>query len=631
MMGSPGSGKTTVGRLVGQKLGLRTLDIDDDHLEPYWKMTVAEKLAEVGSDRFIEEEGKALLEFNAQNSVVSLTGSNPMHEESMSYVSKSGMVVFLDVENEDIVQRLERMKVNRIVGQGPGVTMSDILQYRQQFYEKSYDVRIIVEKNETQESISNKVVEVVKRTKNHKGYVSTRRIPNEEELKSMTFFDVVLKGLAQDGGLFIPAFKIPRFSLGELDRLVSMDYSDRALRVLEKWISPYDCHPSKLKEFIFKAYSNESFGSSLVFPVRHLEGNQYLCELFHGPTASFKDGAMQLMPQFFMEAIKSSERDIGNACKYLILVATSGDTGGAVLDGFSRHSGNSKIGVMVLYPEEGISEVQKKQMTSMAGDNIHVVGIRGDFDVCQSLVKRAFTDNILSMLLIQSTGADLFLRLCSTVSAYLELVRMGVVEMGSDVDLCVPTGNFGNILAAFYAKEMGVPFNQLICASNKLVHYDLRKRSLIQSFSPAMDILVSSNLERYIYHKSDSETVRHCFDSLIENRFFKLPKEVGYLLDPHTAVGKVVADKCQTKNRPVIIASTAHYEKFAPEVLRILGNDMGNAPVSDMFDKLSNICSKPAKHNNLRDVLSRPKVHQKVLEGDYKKVTGDIENFAKRI
>lgn len=334
---------------------------------------------------------------------------------------------------------------------------------------------------------------------------------------------------------------------------------------------------------------------------------------------------------------------------------------------------------MVLYPEEGISEVQKKQMTSMAGDNIHVVGIRGDFDVCQSLVKRAFTDNILSSQLQNNNcklsaansinWGRLVPQIVFHVSAYLELVRMGVVEMGSDVDLCVPTGNFGNILAAFYAKEMGVPFNQLICASNsnnvltdflRTGTYDLRKRSLIQSFSPAMDILVSSNLERYIYHKSDSETVRHCFDSLIENKFFKLPKEVlqslqedfvgdwcseqecgkeiretlertGYLLDPHTAVGKVVADKCQTKNRPVIIASTAHYEKFAPEVLRILGNDMGNAPVSDMFDKLSNICSKPAKHNNLRDVLSRPKVHQKVLEGDYKKVTGEIENFAKRI
>lgn len=216
---------------------------------------------------------------------------------------------------------------------------------------------------------------------------------------------------------------------------------------------------------------------------------------------------------------------------------------------------------------------------------------------------------------------------------------------------------------------MGVPFKQLICSSNSnnvltdFLHtgtYDLRKRSLIKSFSPAMDILVSSNLERYIYHKSNSETVRQCFDSLTKNRFFKLPKEVlqnmqedfvgdwcseeecgkqigetlkrtGFLLDPHTAVGQVVANKCQTKNRPVIIASTAHYEKFAPEVLRILGNDMGNAPISDMFDKLSNLCTNPVKHDNLRDVLSRPRVHKRILNSDYKELTDEIESFAKRI
>ncbi|KAL5013288.1 hypothetical protein ScPMuIL_007558 [Solemya velum] len=239
LMGSPGCGKTTVGRLVAKRLGMAFVDVDDNHLEHVWGTTVAEKLEEVGSARFIEEEGNALLKLDVSNNVVSLTGSNPLHPTSMSHVSNSGLVFLLDVQKSDILNRLEKMKVNRIVGQEDGTSMSSILEYRQQFYETSYDVRVLCRENITVDEICDKVIEHVKEIECDAGFVSTRG-RNQQVRYRRTFSDVILQGLAEDGGLFVPSRKIPRMSIAEWQRLLPLDYASRALQILELWFNPYD-------------------------------------------------------------------------------------------------------------------------------------------------------------------------------------------------------------------------------------------------------------------------------------------------------------------------------------------------------------------------------------------------------
>lgn len=309
----------------------------------------------------------------------------------MQHVKDSGLVVYLDVGCEDIVQRLARMKVNRIVGQEAGVSMRDILGYRKQFYERWLDVRVLCGTGDTMEEVAEKVVKAVERYQNRDAetYVSTRTDQGSSNQKTY-FSDVVIEGLATDGGLYVPKNGFPKLDAREWLRLADMSYPERALVLLEKCVHPLDVSPVDLRTMIFNAYGS-NFSSEAVAPVKHLTGNQYVQELFHGPTASFKDLALQLMPQLFAYCLPQM-------CNYLILVATSGDTGSAVLSGFSRLSGSDRhrTGVLVFFPEEGVSEIQKLQMTSYREGNARAVSVRSDFDFCQRSIKRMFGESGLS-------------------------------------------------------------------------------------------------------------------------------------------------------------------------------------------------------------------------------------------
>lgn len=382
IMGPPGAGKTTVGRIVAHKLGLPAVDIDDDVLEPTWKMTVAAKLASVGGERFLEEEGKALCNFSASGCVVSLTGSNPLDTLAMHHIKQSGVVVYLDVDSEDIIQRLARMKVNRIVGQEAGVPMKNILLYRKQFYEKWLDVRVFCGKGETVMEVAEKVINALRRYNNAETYISTRNATTDSSNQSTFFSDVVVEGLAPDGGLYVPQNGFPKLEACEWVRLVDMSYQERALVLLEKWIHPCDVSALDLKSMVFRAYGS-NFSSEAIAPVKHLIHNQYIQELFHGPTASFKDLALQLMPQLFAHCLPPM-------CNYLVLVATSGDTGSAVLSGFSglKDTQKSRTGVLVFFPQDGVSKIQKRQMTSSWEGNARAVSVCSDFDFCQRSIKK---------------------------------------------------------------------------------------------------------------------------------------------------------------------------------------------------------------------------------------------------
>ncbi|XP_078595023.1 threonine synthase-like 1 [Branchiostoma floridae x Branchiostoma japonicum] len=685
LMGSPGAGKTTVGRILARMLDKPLVDIDNDHLESYWGIPVAEQLSRLGPDSFLQAEGEALLNFTAEDCVISLSGSNPMHQRAMKHITTLGTVVFLDVPSADILHRLEVMKVNRIVGQGPSTDMADILRYWQQFYEGRYDIRVLCGNNESAKDIARKVQEVLTWHENSNKYISTRQ-STKEEGGSRTFSEVVLEGLAPDGGLYVPKQGLRCLQNSEWDRLVQCSYQERALRILEQCIPHTEVHPSVLNTMVQTAYAQDRFATSNVVPLVQLDNNQHVMELFHGPTASFKDLALQLMPQLYAEF--SRRRSEGrDRHRSLILVATSGDTGSAVLDGFSRlpEALQQYVAVMVLYPEDGISPIQKAQMTANQADNVHVVGVQSDFDFCQSTVKSIFKQ--LSGSSESSSGpyhsqygvhlsaansinwGRLLPQVVYHASVYLDLVRQGTISMGQEVDVCIPTGNFGNILGAVYAKRMGIPFKRFVCASNQnnvltdfLTSgcYDLRHRSLHRTMSPSIDILVSSNLERFLHLLTgDGDLIANMFHQLEHQKLFKVPDQIlsqlqkdfnagwcheedcaktiqtifqsnGYLLDPHTAVAKTVADRLTARDHPMLLASTAHYCKFAPDVLTALGTSLPtNSPVA-LFQALQALNPRPFLHGQLSKDIERPKKHKTVLEADRSQVITEMEGFMRR-
>ncbi|XP_042332074.1 threonine synthase-like 1 [Sceloporus undulatus] len=676
LMGPPGSGKTTVGKIIGQKLDASFIDVDDDILETTWNMSVAEKLKEVGSEQFLEEEGKALLNLSVSGSVVSLSGSNPMNAAGMEHVKKNGIVVYLDVPSPHIKDRLQLMKVDRIVGQGPGTSIKDILEFRKQFYRKWHDVRVLCEDGITAEAVADKVLHAVKwyQDSESEGFISTRSLrdskKSEQNNSTKYFSDAVVEGLAPDGGLFVPEMGLPKFTSGEWQNLLGATYTERAQIILERCIHPVDVPASQLWEMVETAYG-QNFTCTKIAPVRHLTGNQFLLELFHGPTASFKDLALQLMPHLFAYCIPKS-------CNYLILVATSGDTGSAVLDGFSRlkETDKQRIAVITFFPQDGVSQIQKLQMISCQEANTKAVGVKSDFDFCQSAIKQIFTNSDYTGYLTMEYGTTLsaansinWARLLPQVvyhaSAYLNLVEQGTISFGNPVDVCIPTGNFGNILAAMYAKMMGIPIRKCICASNqnnvltefiRTGLYSLKGRELMQSFSPAVDILKSSNLERHLHWiaNGDGQLVTQLFSCLENQHYFQLQGELlrklqqdlvadwcseedclaaihsvfsttGYIMDTHTAIAKVVADRLQDKTCPVIISSTAHYSKFAPAVLQALRiGEIKQTPLSQLH-LLNSYNPLPPVHRGLLETLKKNE------KQNYEICAADMNAFMKHI
>ncbi|CAG5134975.1 unnamed protein product, partial [Candidula unifasciata] len=674
LMGNPGSGKTTTGRIVAQALGKNLVDIDDNHLEPMWGMSVADKLKQIGEKRFVEEEGRALLDLNVDNSVVSLTGSNPLHCDSMAKMAKSGIIVYLDANNDTIIKRQKAMKVDRIIGMGPGASLEDILQFRRQFYEKWYDIRVAVHETDSEEDIALRVLKALQGFENEPGYISTRAV---DKTKTVLFLETVLQGLAQDGGLYVKAGRRPTFSLNDLHILVSLNYKERAQRILETWIHPLDISPQELNTFLSKSYTEGLFEHSDIAPVVHLEENIYTQELFHGPTASFKDFALQLMPRFFTKAMKQ----VGADDKYLILAATSGDTGSATLDGFSRHASGAPVGVVVLYPVKNISDIQKHQTVTVQGRNIKVIGVEADFDFCQHTVKKIFVDEKMKQTLglcrLSAANSINWGRILPQVlyhaTAYLNLVRDGHIALGDPIDLCVPTGNFGNILSAFYVKEMGFPLRKLICASNSnniltdFIHsgvYSPSTYTLKKTISPSIDIITSSNLERLLYHLSgeDPQMVTDFYrdasangrvqasqkviDAIQENFVAEFASEentneaildvfnrTGYLMDPHTAVGYHVAKRVADPKVPTVVSGTAHYGKFVDNILPLLktAGDQKSYSVSQLIEKASSLTTKPEMNKLLAAMVTKKVVHTDTVPADYNQICRKIVEFAKNL
>ncbi|HQG54310.1 MAG TPA: threonine synthase [Thermoleophilia bacterium] len=478
-----------------------------------------------------------------------------------------------------------------------------------------------------------------------------------------TFTEALLDGIAPGGGLYVPE-RLPQLTTSDLARLATLAYAERAASVFAAF-DP-DIAAEHVAGIAALAYG-DNFDDPEVAPVRDLGDGRFVLELWHGPTLAFKDMALQCMPLFFSEALELAHARGTTDLDYLVLVATSGDTGVAALNGFADRA-HTRIAVS--YPRAGVSAIQQRQMTTQPGDNLTVFAVEGDFDTCQSAVKAVFDDRAFAAelaathrLAMSSANSINWGRLLPQivyyVSAYADLAARGQVSLGAPIDVCVPTGNFGDILAGYYAKRMGVPVRRLLCASNTnrvltdfiaTGVYDIAGRDLVKTPSPSMDILISNNLERLLYDlRSDADVVRGWMDELRMRRRFTVDEETharlqeefvgswvdndtclatigevwrtkGYLIDPHTAVAWTVAERAAT-DLPVLVVSTAHWSKFAADVVRGLSGLPDGAPLDEpddfaLLDRVVEMAPGARVPASLEAVRARPARFTTTIAGD---------------
>jgi len=458
-------------------------------------------------------------------------------------------------------------------------------------------------------------------------YCSTR---NSDFL--VTASEAISRGIAPDGGLFVPV-SVPAVSAAELAELCRTDYRGRAVSIMQRYLDEFS--REELEGFVAAAYG-DNFDTAETAPLSFLNDNTAVLELWHGPTCAFKDMALQMLPHLLTASLKKC----GETRKVCILVATSGDTGKAALEGFADVEGTK---ILVFYPRDGVSDVQKLQMITQSGKNVGVCAVNGNFDDAQTGVKQIFGDIAFAEELsergwfLSSANSINWGRLLPQIvyyfSAYCDFVNSGRIALGDTVDFAVPTGNFGNILACFYAKEMGLPVGRLVCCSNENSvltdffasgTYD-KNREFRTTISPSMDILVSSNLERLLYKLSGSDervaeymrdlgskgvysvdaTLKEkinayfdggcCDDADTKRAIGEVYKDKAYLMDTHTSVAyKVMLDKRAERacGCPTVVVSTASPFKFCDSVLSALGEDAELSGV-ELISRLSELTGLP--------------------------------------
>ena len=450
-------------------------------------------------------------------------------------------------------------------------------------------------------------------------YYSTR-----DKSSVVSAAQAIAQGLASDGGLFVPE-SIPHIDRTELMSLSYVDYRERAVYIMSKYLEEFS--DDELRGYVAEAYA-ENYDNSKIAPTEFLDDVTGFLELYHGPTCAFKDMALQILPRL----LTASLTKLGEERKVCILVATSGDTGKAALEGFADVPGTS---IVVFYPRDGVSDVQKLQMTTQRGENVYVCSVEGNFDDTQTGVKKIFGDKDFAANLnkhgvfLSSANSINWGRLLPQIvyyfSAYCDCVNAGKIKMGEELDFCVPTGNFGDILAGWYAKKMGLPVRKLICASNcnnvltdfiSTGVYD-KNRDFHTTISPSMDILVSSNLERLLFMLAGDGKVKEWMCQLKETGKYSVGadvlaairedfdcgfatddeakaviaavyKEQGYLMDTHTADAYAVLKARREKGDvfPTVVVSTASPFKFADSVLTALGEN-AELPGAQLVNALS--------------------------------------------
>ena len=481
----------------------------------------------------------------------------------------------------------------------------------------------------------------------------------------------IAQGISKDGGLFVPQ-EFPKYSAETFNELLKLDYKGRAKKVFADFLS--DFTEEEINDCVENAYTKEKFGSDNPAPLAYakLNGKELnILELWHGPTCAFKDMALQILPHFLTKSLKKTY----DGKDAVILVATSGDTGKAALEGF-KDVDHTKI--VVFYPVDGVSPMQKHQMNTQEGENVRVCAIKGNFDDAQTGVKKMFSNKELAKVMndngFQFSSANsinigrLVPQVVYYVKAYADLLKQGALKAGEPMNVVVPTGNFGNILAAYYAKQMGIPIGKFVCASNKnKVLFDFfetgkydRNREFYVTTSPSMDILISSNLERMIYRiaGNDAKQCAKFMAALTKDGEYVITdamkaelseffgafgseeetavkiKEVydkeGYVMDTHTAVAAVAYDKYKAATgddkTPTVIASTASPYKFTRSVMDAIDPAYDAEDDFELVDELNKV-SKTAIPKAIEEIRTAPVLHDTVcetaaMEDEVKKILG---------
>ena len=460
-------------------------------------------------------------------------------------------------------------------------------------------------------------------------YTSTR-----DRSHTFSASQAIAKGLAEDGGLLTPAY-LPKLPGKALEDMKGMSYQQRAVYIMKLFLDEFTV--KELNDYASAAYNSDKFDTPAIAPVRALDQDTFCLELWHGPTCAFKDMALQMLPHLLTASLVKTEEE-KTVC---ILVATSGDTGKGALEGFKDVD---RTRILVFYPKDGVSAVQELQMVTQEGQNVGVCSVYGNFDDAQTGVKKLFSDEQLRQQLAERgyflssansiNWGRVLPQIVYYVSAYCDLLRDERIQPGQTVNVCVPTGNFGNILAAYYAREMGVPFDKFICASNsnnvltdfiRTGEYD-RNRTFYNTTSPSMDILISSNLERLLLSLTqDDEEVRKymtqlntdgkyqvsskvldklkkyfagycCDDAETKVMIDEIQKKYDYVIDPHTAVAFDALKQYRAETgdeTPCVVVSTASPFKFCNSVLSALGVEE-QAEGLDILDQLTEKTGLPA-------------------------------------
>lgn len=475
----------------------------------------------------------------------------------------------------------------------------------------------------------------------------------------VTASEAICLGMAPGGGLFVPE-KVPVLNEKTISDMAGQRYGEIAQTILELYLD--DFSGEEIKEIVAQSYNQENFDHPDIAPVVKLDQHTFILELWHGPTAAFKDMALQIMPRLLVKSVQKR----GSAQEVIIPVATSGDTGKAALEGFKNVPG---VKIIVFYPHGGVSRVQELQMTTAEGDNVAVVAVKGNFDDCQTAVKKLFTDPEFNSLFaahqmtFSSANSINWGRLLPQIIyyfwSYSQLLHRGEISQGEKINVVVPTGNFGNILACYYAFLMGLPVDKLICASNEnKVLTDVietgtynRQRTFYKTISPSMDILISSNFERFLFEITghDEDKISLWYQQLQDQGAFQVEdiyrakwqefllggfatdeetkREIkttftasGYVLDTHTGAGVAVYRDYVEKSgdrRKTIIDATANPYKFNRAVLEaISGQDLsGQKDEFAILEELHQVTKMPV-HSALKDLDQRPVRHQRVIEKD---------------
>lgn len=476
-------------------------------------------------------------------------------------------------------------------------------------------------------------------------YISTR-----DNAESVQAAEAIVRGMVPQGGLYVPQ-EIPQLDEAALGAMVDLGYQALAKEILALYLDDFSAE--EISTMVDAAYDASRFDDAEVAPVVKIHDGLFALELWHGPTAAFKDMALQLLPHLLVHSMKKTGVDK----EVVILVATSGDTGKAALEGFKDVDGTS---IICFYPDGGVSEVQELQMLTTGGSNTYTFAVKGNFDDCQSAVKEAFANEALlaevDALGCQFSSANsinwgrLLPQIVYYFAAYMQLVRKGEITFGDAIDFTVPTGNFGNILAGWFAREMGLPIGKLVCASNandvlddfiRTGTYDAN-RPFMKTNSPSMDILISSNLERFLYFMSgrDGAAVTADMQALAKDGRYSVSDAVrenmaqvlasgaeneaqtlaiigdvfakdGYLLDTHTAVAVGVAE-AHNEGRVMVVDSTANPYKFVGAVSEAVNGEKSDASDLDLLGALAEKTGVPV-HPALADLTAKPRSERHVI------------------